>query len=245
MRRASLLVLTALLASGGLVRAAAPTAVDGTDLKGDLVNPVLGVQPPGPLAYGYGPQDLRAWSLTATGSTLRATITTEGRWRDWVEQPAWATLPSFLVLFRSARLTAGLCPGCEDERGDQYRVGLMFRTNPCPGTFPPTVALVVWDPYLASPTVLASGVPYVISEDQKTISMEIPYTFKGRTVAQAGDELTDINAQTLTWNAQGVYIGTMFCALTAVAEGSPDWAPQGAWDPIARLHRATGISILT
>jgi hypothetical protein len=241
MKRLCVLMVVAALSLGSAH--AAPPSVDGTDPKGDLVNPALGVQPPGPLAYGYGPQDLRAWSFAANGTTLRATITTEGRWRDWVEHAAWATVPSYLLLFRSPRLIAGLCPNCDADRGAQYRVGLMFRTNPCPGTFPPVAALVVWDPYLAQPTLLANDVPFQISEDQKTISMEIPYTFKGRTVAVAGDDLTDISAQTMTWNAQGVYVGTSFCALGFVAEGSPDWAPQGAWDPLMRVHRTTGITV--
>lgn len=243
MKRAIVLALALLVTTGLPARAEVPSRVDSPDPKGDLVNPALGVQPPGPAAYGYSAVDIRGWSLHADGTTLRASITTEGRWRDWVEHAAWGTVPSMLVLFRSPRLVAGLCPNCETTRGDRYRVGLMFRTNPCPGAFPPETALVVWDAYAAQPLVLARNVPYVISTDQHTITLALPYDYSGYQIAAPGDDLTDVSAQTLTWTAQAVYIGTIYCLLVTVAEGTADWSPQAAWDPIRRVHGATGISV--
>lgn len=242
MKRAALLMVV-VLACAPLAQAEVPTRATGTDPKGDLVNPMLGVQLPGPAAYGYTAVDIRAWGLEADGTTLRASITTEGRWRDWIEHAAWGTLPSMLVLFRSPRLVTGLCPHCEGERGDQYRIGLMFRTNPCPGNFPPETALVVWDAYAAEPMLLARDVPFTISADQHTITLAVPYTYRGYEIAAAGDVLGDVSAQTVTWTAQAAYIGTTFCALASVAEGTADWAPASAWDPLQRIHRTTGISV--
>lgn len=215
--------------------AAAPSSVSGTDAYNDEVNPVLQVRPP-VIGYQFASIDIRSWSLSADGSNLTASLTVDGSIRGWIFLAVGGALPGFMVSFNSPRLAA-LCPPCGVPGTEGWRIGFIYRYDPCPAIIFSYV--IVFDESETIQIALAQNVPVEISADGHTITWRIPYTIGGYTVAAPGDVLTNVSANTVGYTEEGFYT----CPYVSTRDGVTDWAPQNSWDPILRRHRPTGLSI--
>lgn len=223
--------------------------VGTSDPKNDTINPVLG-RNVAQLPYSFPNADILSWTLTADRDQkqLIASMTMNGPWYGWVEQLAWGTFPLNGISFTSPALTER-CDGC-DERFGRRRFVIAFGSTGCHFHELQTV-VAIYDPVLKvlEPLAIGSEQPFVISEDQKTVTVTVPYSL-GRGgldpvphLAVAGETLADVTAVSFIRDGQGLY-SSSFCAFAYAEEGATDWSPASAWDPLERRFRTSGISLI-